>query len=101
MEWSILQLDCYPANNTVITVHWRVFMSDGAYTATFCGATEIALDESVPFVPYPDLTEPQVIEWVKSALTEDGVRAVEQILLDDLRNQATPSVVAPPLPWVG
>lgn len=103
IEWIVEQMDCYPEKegeqDVVFTVHWRCNGSDGQYIGTAYGTQAIANDPQAPFTPYADLTQSQVIGWVKSAMGAEGVADVEAVVAAQIENQKNPPVVSPALPW--
>lgn len=102
-NWQIAQLDAYPTyeNHTdvVFTVHWRMDGTDGEHTAGVYGSVGLTLDPEADFTPYADLTEAQVIGWVKDALGEEQVASYEENVAAQIAALANPPVVNPPLPW--
>lgn len=101
--WSVAQMDAYPEyeghTDVVFTVHWRMGGTDGEHTSGVYGAVGLTLDLDADYVPYADLTEEQVIGWVKDALGEDQVAIYENKVAEQIAALANPPVVTPPLPW--
>lgn len=101
--WSIQQLDAYPEldgdTDVVFTVHWTLNGTDGTYAGSVYGTVGVTLDEGSTFTPYADLTQAQVIGWVKDALGEEQVASYEANVAQQIADQANPPVVTPPLPW--
>lgn len=101
--WNIVQMDAYPEyegqTDVVFTVHWRMDGVDGEYTAGVYGSVGLTLSPEAAFTPYADLTEAQVIGWVKDALGEEQVAAYEANVATQIDNEINPPVVTPPLPW--
>jgi len=63
-------------DNGVVTAHWRVSAEDGDYSASSYGTCGFTPDPtSDDFVPFEDLTEAMVIEWVKGSLDVDAIEA--------------------------
>jgi hypothetical protein len=75
--------------------------TDGAYAGSVYGSVGVTVDPDAPFTPYADLTQAQVIGWVKSALGAEQVAAYEANVATQIANQIDPPVVTPPLPWSG
>ena len=102
-NWSVAQMDAYPEyeNHTdvVFTVHWRMDGTDGEHTAGVYGSVGLTLSPEATFTPYADLTEAQVIGWVKDALGEEQVASYEANVAQQIADQIDPPVVTPPLPW--
>jgi len=101
--WAVKQMDAYPEldgeTDVVFTVHWTLTGTDGTYTAGVYGSVGVTVDPDAPFTPYADLTQEQVIGWVKSALGDEQVAAYEANVATQIADQINPPVVAPPLPW--
>lgn len=101
--WAVVQMDAYPEyegnTDVVFTVHWILSGTDGTYASSIYGSTGLTLNESSSFTPYEDLTEAQVIGWVKAALGPDQVAVYEESVAQQIENQINPPVVTPPLPW--
>ena len=101
--WAVQQMDCYPEEDNetdvVFNVHWTLTATDGTYTGYVYGSQAVTVDPDVPFTPYADLTETQVIGWVKSAMGEEQVASYEANVATQIADQINPPVVTPPLPW--
>lgn len=101
--WTIAQLDCYPEyegnTDVVATAHWRLTGVDGEHTGSVYGTVGLTLGPDAPFTPFADLTEAQVVGWVKDALGEETVAAHEANIDKQIADQANPPVVRPTLPW--
>ena len=101
--WVIEQMDCYPTyesqTDVVFTVHWRINATDGTYTSTVYSAQAVPYTGGSSFTPYEDLTQDQVVGWVKTALGDQQVATYYDFLATSIANQANPPVVAPALPW--
>ncbi len=103
-EWKVSQLDSYPTLgdhiNVIFNVHWSVRAVDGEYEASVYGAQQIVYDEARAYVPYEELTEPMIIDWLKATLSvDDRVTGIEEALAQNIENQRNPPVVTLPLPW--
>jgi hypothetical protein len=95
--WAIAQLDRETADGFVFTAHYTVNAADGTYTAGAYGSVGFERPETL--VPYADLTEEQVIGWVKEALGGDEkVTEIQDALQAQLDEQRTPSK-ASGKPW--
>ena len=96
MNWSIAQLERDTADDGVVTAHYRVTLVDGDYTASSYGTCGFTPEPSDPaFTPFQDLTEADVIEWVKDSL---DVEAIETGLTAQIEEQKAPKVAAG-VPW--
>ena len=101
--WGIVQLDAYPEKDgltdVVFTVHWTLTGTDDTYTGSVYGSVGVTLDEGGSYTPYADLTQAQVVGWVKDSLGAEQVASLEAGVLAQIENQKNPPVVTPALPW--
>lgn len=101
--WAVNQMDCYPEydgeTDVVFTVHWTLTGVDDLYSGMVYGTCGVTLDAGAPFTPYDQLTEAQVIGWVKDALGLESVASLEANVAQQIEDQINPPVVTPPLPW--
>ena len=94
--WTIAQLERNTADGGVVVAHWRVSKTDGDYSASSYGTCSWTPEPtSDDFVPFEDLTEALVIEWVKDSLDAE---AIEAGLTAQIEDQKAPKVVAG-VPW--
>jgi hypothetical protein len=103
ITWVVEQMNCYPEKDgetdVVFTVHWRCNGVDGQYSGTSYGSQSVTYEAGAPFTPYADLTQDQVIGWVKEAMGQERVDEIEVNVANQIENQKNPPVVTPPLPW--
>jgi hypothetical protein len=101
--WAVAQMDAYPEldgePDVVFTVHWTLTGTDGTHAAGVYGSVGVTVGPGAPFTPYADLTQEQVIGWVKAALGDEQVAFYEANVATQIANLANPPVVTPPLPW--
>ena len=86
-------------SNVVYLVSWLASDSDGTNVACKGGETEVSAPVSGTFIPYDQLTEAQVIGWVKSVLGDEQVAAIEADLNIQILYMQQPPVTVLPLPW--
>lgn len=103
--WTITTLDCKPdvegKTDYVVTAHWDCTATDGAYSGRVYSTTSFEVDPSKPdYIPYADLTEAEVIQWVQASLGAETVVATEANVLQQIENQKNPPIVTPKLPWL-
>jgi len=109
--WKIVQLDRVIADGGIYTAHWTLNASRDVpvvgsdppetktYTAGSYGSQGLTPDPTDPsFIPYADVTEANVIAWVKAALGTDAVTAKEAGLTKNIDLQINP-VDATGVPW--
>jgi hypothetical protein len=96
--WKISTLDRNTADGFVNTVHWNASQVDGDFTASTYSTVSFTKEDGIDYVPYADLTEAAVVEWVKGSLGADGVAAVDAALAANIAEQKAPKV-ATGTPW--
>jgi hypothetical protein len=103
LTWKIETLNCKPSfdgkTNVVETIHWRLNGVDGDYATSVYGSQGVTYEESTDFIEYDNLTEDQLISWVKDTLGEEQVTNYENSVTSQLELLKNPVVVNPPLPW--
>ncbi len=85
----------------VIQVYFKVHSTDGEYYYASAGNVELDTNNIESFVSYQDLTEEQVILWVKDKLGESA-SDYEQANIDwinDKKNSPAPTTKVERLPW--
>ena len=101
--WSVVQMDAYPESDgetdVVFNVHWSLSGIDQTHQGYAYGSQGVTIDPDAPFTPYADLTEAQVIGWVKDAMGEEQVASYEANVAKQIEDQINPPVVTPTLPW--
>ena len=79
--WSVNNMQHTDADGGVFLVYWSmVAQSDGdtVYSASEGGKLRCEYDASSPtYIPYADLTESDVLEWVYTSLIEGDETAAE------------------------
>jgi hypothetical protein len=100
MKWSISSLDRALPDGVVTTAHWRVSKTDGAASGSVYGTISLPhKDHDAPdFIPYDQLTEAQVIQWVKDEMGANQVAAYEAAVQWQIDAQIKPTH-ASGLPW--
>ena len=94
--WKITQLERETADGYVFTAHYTVEASDETYK---CGAYgSIGFERPETLVPYSELTEELVLQWVKDQLPAEKVTEVETAVQAQLDEQKTPTK-ASGMPW--
>ena len=100
MQWKIEDLKRTLPDGMVFTAHWRVSKTDGAASGSVYGTISFpAKDPADPtFVPYDQLTEAQVIQWVKDEMGANQVSAYEAAVQGQIDAQVNPTT-ASGTPW--
>lgn len=83
ITWKISQLERLTETGAVIRVHYYVCITDDGNEAKRTGALKVDLTGEVT-TPYADLTETQVIGWVKDAIGAEAVTALENEMRESM-----------------
>jgi hypothetical protein len=88
--------------NAVVQTYWKKTGTDeNGNEGTFSGATPFSTDnmpEGNTFVPFAELTEEMVLEWIKDVVVNDYERHVNEQIAKQIRDKTTP-VTEAALPW--
>lgn len=96
--FKISQMDRDTSDGFVNVVHWNAIQVDGDYTASIYNTANFTKEDGINYVPYSELTEAAVIEWVKASLGAEVVTAIETALAANIAEQKAPKV-ASGTPW--
>jgi len=96
--FKINNLDRDTADGFVTVAHWTASQVSGDFSASIVNTQSFTKEDDVNLIPYADLTEATVIEWVKAALGEDTVAAIDAALAAQIAEQQAPSK-ATGTPW--
>jgi hypothetical protein len=97
-NWKISTLDRDTSDGFVRVVHWNASQADGNFTASTYSTVSFTKEDGINYVPYDELTEAAVVEWVKGSLGAEGVAAVDAALAQNIELQKNP-VQATGTPW--
>jgi sporulation protein YlmC with PRC-barrel domain len=106
-NWKILDLSRIVLNGFVTKVRYEVIATDGEYLASVqdvvtydqaTSASKISETPGAQFMPFDQLTENLVIEWVKETVTQYGVASIEASLAQMIEEKKHPKIVNG-LPW--
>jgi hypothetical protein len=86
--------------NVAVKVYWSYTATDGIYTAINPrGYTFLTYVPGNSFIPYSNLTEEQVINWILASWTPEQTQANQQQLADNIAAQKEAKYSIPSLPW--
>ena len=97
-SWAIATLDRETSDGYVFTAHYTVSAKDDTYSAGAYGSLGFKRPEG-ELIPFADLTEGTVVQWILDALGEDKVTSICEALQTQIDEQRTPTKAAG-LPWV-
>ena len=100
--WKIRKLvQKNDGTGTIIQVYFKIHSTDGEYYYASSGNVELDTNNIQDFISYQDLTEEQVVGWVKDKLGE-SVSDYEQVNIDwinEKKNELPPTIKVERLPW--
>jgi hypothetical protein len=103
-NFNITSLNCYPQQNGIVNivfkVDWILNGTDGQYYTSIPGSTELTHIAGTPFIPFAELTQEQVITWIKATIGDEVLANYEAMLTKMIDEQANPVVTTPMLPWM-
>jgi hypothetical protein len=91
--WTISTLERETSNGFVTTAHWQATAVDGEHTASIYSTCSWA--EGTPTIPYADLTQETVLNWVWESVDK---QATEDALAANIALQKNP-VTSTGVPW--
>ena len=93
--WKIVNTERRTSDNYVTTVHWVCADTDGDFSGSTYGSIGLSGELVTPF---EQLTEAQVIGWVKEAMGAETVAAHEAAVAAQIAEAKAPKV-ATGMPW--
>lgn len=96
--WAVANLERETADGYIFTVHWTITAKDAAYSASAYGSIGLDRPEADEMVPYADVTEQLVVQWLLDKLGAEKIAEIEGALQTQLDEMHAPSK-ANGLPW--
>jgi len=102
--WSIANLERKlpdgdtPPDGQVYTAHWTVNLEDQGESAGAYGSVGFGDPDPGNYTPFDQLTQDQVIGWVKAALGDEQVASIEAALAKQIQQELNPTSAAG-VPW--
>jgi len=101
ITWKIKRLDCYNqynnVQNVIYSIYWIVTKSDDKLSVNRSGQTDIVIN-GTNFIPFEDLSEQIVIDWLFEQMGDDKQKIEEAITLQ-LNEIISPTKVSLTPPW--
>ena len=97
--WTVINLERNSTDDGVVTAHWVCRGEDGEFSGSTYGSIGFTYDATAPdFVPYDQLTEAQVLQWVFDAMGSETVAAHQEAVQRQIDDAKTPPVLTG-TPW--
>jgi hypothetical protein len=84
IKFKIAQLERQTSNGFVATVHWTASKTEGDNTVSSYGSVGFTQEDGVNLIPFADLTEAVVIDWVKEKLDVEAMETGFDVQLAEL-----------------
>ena len=102
--WKITKLFTVqqPEPNYIVEVEWIITGKKNGTEASIKDSTKLNSEKSSVFVPYDNLTEEIVIEWVKEVIGKQAIENYKENVESKIDSILKPkeSLKETPLPWV-
>jgi hypothetical protein len=100
--WNITGLGVRPTllgfTNVVSVVNWNFSVTAYDRTSTTFGTVQLS-EPGAEFIDASNLTQDQIIAWVKSSLGNDAVSQLDSRVTNQALNLSMPTISSIPLPW--
>tara|TARA_R110001599_G_scaffold248171_1_gene448187 strand:+ start:951 stop:1265 length:315 start_codon:yes stop_codon:yes gene_type:complete len=98
MDWDCKTVDVYTHEQdgheeVIWNVHWRVSKEDGDYEGSSYGTQSLNTEDIQDFKPFNEVTSAMIEGWVKDAMGEEAVTALEASLDSQIEDEKNPSSV--------
>nr|BAR29158.1 hypothetical protein [uncultured Mediterranean phage uvMED]BAR29199.1 hypothetical protein [uncultured Mediterranean phage uvMED] len=95
-NWNCKTIDVYTHEHNgheqvIYNVHWRVSKEDEEYSASSYGTQSLNTENIKDFKPFDEVTSVMVEGWVKDAMGEVTVTALEESLNQQIEDQKNPT----------
>jgi hypothetical protein len=102
--WEFGRFLAHPAlndlTNVVYNVEYILSVTDqDGHGSQYFGNVGLGEPDPLTFIPFNQLTQPAVEQMVTSALGDDTVTEIKQILANQIAQQIQPTVANLPRPW--
>jgi hypothetical protein len=103
-SWKVTGLKTTTLNGTpdvVVQTYWEKIGTENGHTGKFSGATPFSvgtMPAGTTFIPFDQLTEEDVLTWIKAVVVESYEQHVNEKIQNDINRSMNP-VVDASLPW--
>lgn len=88
--WSVDKIDMLPffggQSNVVCGASWHVTATSGLLKTDFYGHTDVGIEDLTDFIPYSELTNDIIVEWIKAAVDETWIKSCLDLQLKQLQS---------------
>lgn len=100
-SWTIKNLEYTNDDDKgVLLAQWAFIGSDEEHSAQISGFQSLEPNpQAESYIPFEELTEEDVVSWIKNILGEEDLAKKEQVIAQKIQEQKTPKVQSG-LPWI-
>lgn len=95
-EWKIINLFRHSSDDMIYSIEWQLDATDSPNTVSASGS--VGLKPSSEFIPFIDLTQELVIDWLLAALGAEQQLEYENGLAESLSALRNPPILEG-MPW--
>ena len=101
-SWNTEKVDTYPTHtdsngntksDVVYNVHWRLTGTDGTYSSEIYGVESLSVEDLSSFTDFDNLTKANVESWIITAMGDDHVNSMKQLVQNAVNEKETPTSV--------
>ncbi|NBQ97251.1 MAG: hypothetical protein EBT26_02005 [Microbacteriaceae bacterium] len=98
--WKIIKLECLlnynNLQNVVLKAYWEYTISQDNEQETISGIKQFTAPSEDNFIPYENLTEQIVLDWLWKEISK---QATEELAIKKLNDKINPPIISLSLPW--
>jgi len=102
-HWKITQIEAVTEgglNNVIVIACFEIEATEGELKSIVRSDTKLLPADAESFVELSDVTQEQVVEWVKESLGEHGVTQYQGMAQAQIDSQKVVQPKVVPLPWL-
>ena len=99
LQWNILTLEQIRENGFVTEVRYIVNATDNNITVSKTGIVKFKQVEG-NFIPFENLTQQEVVEWVKEKLGAGELQRLTEELQEEIQSKTNPQKETVVPPWL-
>jgi len=96
-NWSIETMERQPNNGLVTKIKWTVTCIEDMEFSNTNGIIELQKNDT--FIPFDQLTEEIVLNWVWGQIDKDKIESELKVIVNDKINNKNNSTILTGLPW--
>jgi hypothetical protein len=98
LEFKTTKMDRFLENDFVCNVYYTISKKENSYVASIESTVSFVNQQEKTLIPYSDLTEEIVIDWVKNSIGADSLNEIDLFLTNNIVDQKTPKIISN-VPW--